>query len=329
MNGIYDLGIKVVTFLQSLGSWLLPSMQFFSQVGGIIFYMLIVPAIYWCVSTEAGLRVVLFMMLGEGFNDTLKVAFHAPRPYWYSSEVKVLSIEPTFGIPSGHAQRAVIVWSALATWVKRRWFWVLAIGMIFLISLSRMYLGVHFPTDILAGWLVGILLVGVFILVEWKLTAWFLHQALSIQILAALLASLSLLGLGTAVRAPLRSWHMPHEWEVNATRAGGETPDPLDPTGFIANAGGFFGMIAGAITLRRSGGLAAGKGTEFHIAARYLLGLAGTLILWFGLGMIFPQQADLLSYSLLYLRYALVGIWFTGLAPLVFIRLGLADHTPR
>ncbi len=326
MNEIYDIGIHIVVYIQKLGGWLLSPMQLFSLIGSEVFYLLIVLAVYWCASTEAGLRMGLFLMLSGGINDALKVAFHRPRPYWYSSDVKALAAEPAFGLPSGHAQHAFVFWSTLALWIKRRWMWVTAILLILLISFSRMYLGVHFPTDILAGWLVGFLLVGCLLGYERKTVQWFLRQQTGIQLLTALLASLVILGLGAAARLALGHWQMPTDWADNAARAGAGIPNPLDPTGIIANGGAFFGMIAGAIGLRRSGGFAAGNGTESQMAARYFLGLAGTLILWYGLGSIFPRDANYLSYILRYLRYVLVGIWFTGLAPITFIRLGLAER---
>jgi membrane-associated phospholipid phosphatase len=329
VSEIYNFGVQVVVFVQSLGNWLLRPMQLITNLGSIYFFLLVAPALYWCVSTAAALRVGLFLMFSEGINDALKVAFHAPRPYWYSTDVKALAAENAFGLPSGHAQHAVVGWTTLAVWIKRRWVWLTVILIIFCISLSRLYLGVHFPTDVLAGWLVGILLVWGLLRFERKLTAWFLSQPLTIQFLAAFLVSLVLIGLGTAIRAFLGDWQMPPDWAENAARAGEGIPNPFDPTDVITNGGAFFGMVVGAIILHRYGGFEARKGTTWQMAARYLLGLGGTLILWYGLGVVFPRETDLLSYLLRYLRYALVGMWFTGLAPLVFIRLGLAEPKHR
>ena len=329
MSEIYDIGIQVVLIVQNLGGWLLRPMQLFSLLGSEIIFLLVAPAFYWCISTEVGLRIGLFLMFSEGINDALKIVFHAPRPYWYSTDVKALAAENAFGIPSGHAQHAVVAWSTLADWVKQRWAWITAILLIFCISFSRLYLGVHFPTDVLAGWLVGILLVWGLFRFEGKLTAWFLSQPLSIQFLAALLASLGMVGLGTVARLSVGDWQMPSDWAENAARAGEGIPNPLDPTGIITNAGAFFGMIAGAIVLRWNGGIAAGKGRAWQMATRYVLGFGGTLILWYGLGMVFPRETDFLSYLLRFLRYTLVGMWFAGLAPLAFIRLGLAEPKSR
>ena len=329
MSEIYDMGIQVVIFVQNLGGWLLKPMQFLSMLGSATFFLLVTPVLYWCVSTEAGLRVGLFLMFSGTINDALKLAFHAPRPYWYSKDIKALAAEMQFGIPSGHSQHAVVVWSILAAWIKRRWAWAAAIVLILCISFSRLYLGVHFPTDVLVGWLVGILLVWGFLCYERKLIAWFLSQSLIIQFLVALLISLGMIGLVTVARLSVGNWHMPSDWAENAARAGEGIPKPLDLTGVNTNAGVLFGMIAGTIVLRQNGGFIPVKGTAWQMTARYFLGLGGTLILWYGLGLIFPREADILSCLLRYLRYALVGMWFTGLAPLAFIRLGLAESQPR
>ena len=82
-----------------------------------------------------------------------------------------------FSFPSGHATGAAAVgllgaWM-LCRWVVRRWaiqvaVWATAVGMIGLIGLSRCYLGVHFVTDVLAGWLLGAAWAGsVILLASW------------------------------------------------------------------------------------------------------------------------------------------------------------------
>jgi hypothetical protein len=60
--------------------------------------------------------------------------------------------------------------------------------------------------------------------------------------------------------------------------------------------------------------------------SRYLIGVVGVLILWRGLGLVFDLLAPdetLPAHLLRYLRYSLVGLWISALAPLLFIRLGL------
>lgn len=326
MINFLDFGTQVVIYLQSLGVWLLAPMELFSLLGTEIIYLLIISGLYWCVNAEIALKLGVILMISGGINDMLKVAFHAPRPYWYSSEVKALAAEGSFGLPSGHAQHAVLVWSILANWMKSRWVWVAAICFILGISFSRLYLGVHFPTDVLAGWLIGSLLVWIFIHVERKMTIWFLHQAVHVQYLIALLVSLGIIGMGGVTRLILGDWQMSPLWLANAVRANNHIPAPLNLTSVITNAGVFFGMVTGSIWIRQAGGYAADKGTVWQMVARYCLGILGIFILWFGLGSIFSNGVNMLSYSLRYLRYALIGAWFTGFGPLLFIRLGLAKR---
>jgi hypothetical protein len=65
------------------------------------------------------------------------------------------------------------------------------------------------------------------------------------------------------------------------------------------------------------------EGPIWKRALRYIVGLIGVVILWMVLGAVFPRQEELISYSLRYLRYALVGFWVTGGAPWLFLRFSL------
>ena len=51
---------------------------------------------------------------------------------------------------------------------------------------------------------------------------------------------------------------------------------------------------------------------------RYMIGLIGVAIFWFGLGKILPRGEDLVSLGAAYMRYALVGFWISAGAPLIF-----------
>ena len=59
------------------------------------------------------------------------------------------------GLPSGHAQNGLVVWGGLAAWARRPWVWTLAVLIIVLLGLSRVYLGVHYPSDVAAGAALG------------------------------------------------------------------------------------------------------------------------------------------------------------------------------
>jgi undecaprenyl-diphosphatase len=85
-------------------------------------------------------------------NRVTKVWLHRARPHLWTSPAPELD----YGFPSGHAMASMtfVVVLVILTW-ETRWRWlVLVIGSLFVLAIAwtRLYLGVHFPSDILAGW---------------------------------------------------------------------------------------------------------------------------------------------------------------------------------
>jgi membrane-associated phospholipid phosphatase len=70
------------------------------------FFLLLLPALYWGIEDGIGLRVGIILLLSTSVNDSLKLFFHGPRPYWYSTDIIASAKETSFGVPSGHAQIA-------------------------------------------------------------------------------------------------------------------------------------------------------------------------------------------------------------------------------
>lgn len=319
MQSIIDFGIRFIAGLQSLGEWQTLPMKFFSFLGTEEFYMLVLPVLYWCISSALGMRVAVILMLSGGINDAFKLLFHGPRPYWISTDVQGFASETSFGIPSGHSQNAAAVWGIMAAWINKGWVWITAILIIFFIGISRLYLGVHFPHDVLSGWLIGLLLLWLTLRFWDPVTAWAKKQTLGRQIIAGFLASLCLLLLPVIAYAWTKSsgWQAPPEWASYATQA-------VSLDGAMTSGGTLFGLLAGAAFLARWGWFDE-KGAWWKLVLRYLLGVAGVLAIRYGLKFIFPEGETLLALSLRYVRYAFIGFWVTGGAPWVFLKLKLAE----
>jgi len=329
MDSILTLGIMLILFLQSLAGWPDLPMKFFSFLGTEEFYLFVAPALVWCVSPAIGLRTGLGLMVSGVVNCMFKLLFTGPRPYWIDERVLPMSSETTFGVPSGHAQNAMVVWGMLATQFRRRWVWILSGALIFLIGFSRLYLGMHFPHDVLLGWLIGAALLWALLRFEKPLLDWLQHFKPLEQIVVVFGVSLSLMLVSALARLALGEWSVPLEWSRLASRAPGAPPiDPLALSGMISNAGVFFGMAAGAILLQLSGWFEP-RGTVNQLALRYALGILGVALIWNGLGAIFPRGESLLPFALRFIRYALIGVWITYLAPRLFIRLNLARPVHR
>ena len=93
-------------------------------------------------------------------NEAMKLFFHRPRPEpWFG-----YPLPPTYSFPSGHAFVSFCFFLCLAEiLIRGQWpvagkvaMWSAALGCTLTIGLSRVYLGVHYPTDVLAGYAAGI-----------------------------------------------------------------------------------------------------------------------------------------------------------------------------
>jgi membrane-associated phospholipid phosphatase len=327
MENLIAFQIQMIQWLQALGDWLTTPMEYLSLTGSEQFYLLIAPAIYWCWDTVLGLQTGLFLMLNANLNAYLKILFCTARPFWVSTSIKHLAFESSFGLPSGHSQNAAVFWGTIGAFFRKTWLWILLIILVFLVGISRLYLAVHFPHDVLIGWLVGALALWLFLHLSKPVTGWIMQRRLSIQILTILVGSLCLILIGFLIRLAVSDFVLPGEWVANAAASFLEEDpiNPLDISGIVSNAGAFFGLAAGACWLKSLGGFDV-SGSAVQRLGRYLLGVLGVFILWFGLGEVLPRGETWLPFLLRFIRYGLVGVWVTALAPLLFIKIRLAKR---
>lgn len=312
-------------FFQNLGGWLAPVMAAISWLGTAYFYLFVFTVVYWCIDIAVGLRMGLILMFSESVNGILKVFFHSPRPYWVDPRVKAYAAESTFGLPSGHSQNAVSIYGVIAASLRRKWVWIAALGFILLIGISRLYLGVHFLRDVLGGWMVGFLLLYLFRMLEAPVSSCFKKQILWLRLAAALLFSLMMIAGGMLARVSAAGWVLPQSWSEAALQA--FPYHPIDPFAFenvVTVAGTWFGMVAGLAFVVDGSGAHDPTGPLLDRILRFLVGMVGLLMIYLGLGNLFPQGQDLLAYGLRFMRYTLVGLWAVWLAPLLFLKLRLA-----
>ena len=177
MEFMWKEGIKFIVWLQSSESPLVDYVaRFFTTIGTEEFYLLLTSGVYWCGSGRDSLaaRLTYRWLISGLVNADLKDLLDQPRPFEIDPGLQLIFTRGR-GMPSGHAQSAVVVWGTLAAASGRRSFWAWSAVLVLLISLSRVYLGVHFPTDILGGWAVGIVLLIAFKRIEPKVRCW-LHK---------------------------------------------------------------------------------------------------------------------------------------------------------
>lgn len=325
METLHDVELWLISLLQSLGIWLGAPMKAVTLLGNEEFNLLAMPALYWCVNAALGLRMAIILLLSTMGTAALKFAFHSPRPYWLGEQVQGLSSETTFGLPSTHAANAIAVWGVPFTFFKPGGVRAILGIVIFLIGFSRIYLGVHFISDVLVGWLLGGLFLFVYLRLETPILTRLRKLSLTNLILLAFVSSLLLIVICMFARDIHGEWQIPEVWVQNALAASEEPIDPFNLETAFTAAGTWFGMLAGIAWLyHHQGKMFDTSGTILQRLLRFILGVAGIFILWYLLGKVFPRDVDMLSFSLRFVRYSLVGLWVSALAPLLFQKLGLA-----
>lgn len=326
MDQLIDVGLKVVLWFQWLGDWLAIPMRIFSFLGEETFFLILIPFVYWAVDTTMGIRMAIMLLTSQSLSHVLKMAFHTPRPYWVSLDINPRINETSFGLPSGHAFTATSVWGILAQTVKKLWVWIAAVVLILLVAISRLYNGVHFPQDTIAGFVFGAILLVVYMLLERPVKNWIVQQTRLTQILAAAGASLLLILLVLVTKFALSGYVIPEDW---ARKAGffflGEEFNPFALAGIFSTAGTLFGMLLGVILNPLWGGFYAG-GESWKRFMRFLFGILGLLLIHYGLRAIFPSGETWYAYIFRYLRYGLDGFWVTGGAVWLFHVLGFIDE---
>ncbi len=262
---------------QGLGDRFIPVMSFFTWLGYPQAYMIAVAIIYWSVDRKLGLRLAIFLPLVASLNSILKQAVHAPRPFWLDPGIRALRVSNGFGMPSGHAQAAT-VWLYAATIIKTRGFWILAIVVALMIGLSRVYLGVHFSSQVITGWLAGIVILVLFLRFESSVLTWFLGRRYTGQLLLICGIPVTMLLIGAFVLYLTRDWVMPPEWIGHAAddlAGSGETIlTSRGMDGVAGNSGGFLGVALGGLFAHRRGGFEPGG-----VWRRVLRSVAGLVLL--------------------------------------------------
>lgn len=310
-----------VRAMQALGGWLKLPMEIFTFLGDEQFYLLAIPLVYWCLHKGLGQDLGIMLVLSSFTNTGLKSFFKHSRPFWESASLG-LSEAASFSTPSGHAQSSAALFGQVG-WFgagrRNRWLWIAGMGLlIVLVALSRVYLGVHFPGDILWGAAVGLGLLALYYGLKPALLPRLKKISLGVHVLLALVTSALILGVVSLLLGiPFGTGQMFGELYTEAWGSA------LSDAGTVAGLA--FGLWIGLVLETRHVGFSV-AGPLWQRALRYVIGVIGLAAIWMGLRMIFPQEPLVLGLVLRFVRYGLAMLWAIAIWPWLFVRIGLGKR---
>ena len=292
VDTILQWGINFITVIQKIDTPLLDSIfRTITTLGDEVFYLILFPFLIWCVDFYLGIKIGILFLISVYTNSGLKEIFQQPRPFEILPEIQKIHASG-YGFPSGHAQSSIVVWGSMAYWKKQTWIRNLSILLILLIGFSRIYLGVHFPTDVLGGWLIGgfILCLSYFISLKLKpntITGNMIFKIIGITLFPVILLQFQ------------------------------------SSTDIISSVAALTGVGYGLLLFDSSiGGIRPGNWLQRFLS--FLIGAIGIGILYLGLKFILPVEGEPFYQFGRFFRYLLVGMWVSFGAPRLFVQIGLA-----
>ena len=163
--------VTLMEWLQArIGAAGISVLSAFSMFGEELILILVLGFLYWSYRKELGKTVGLSVLMGLVWGPMLKNIALRRRPYFDHDGIRILRVvEPGadiydisaqgYSFPSGHSTNAATLYGSLAAAWRKRWLTVSAVVLPLLVGVSRVTVGAHYPTDVLAGWGLGAVIV--------------------------------------------------------------------------------------------------------------------------------------------------------------------------
>ena len=294
--------LKFMEIMSSLPDWFRWILYPLHFAGGSNGYLMLLPVVYWCISRKKGEELIILLFSAALIGAALKLAVQELRPYiQYPEIVSNFVEEPSFSFPSSHS----IYFAVIGTWLfisfKKNWVRITAAALVFIGGLSRVIYGVHFPRDVFAGWLIGIMTVtGFFWLKEKGITDKIKNPPVFITIVNSIL----ICGLFTYTML------VSADFEQRKT--------------VLSFLGTFNGLLWGYAPVWKSMGFTA-LGNLKQTVLKLLAGLGLLVPLYVVSGavfhLIFSEPVPIFGCVIYLLRYMIIGFSAAYLLPLLFVKM--------
>ena len=303
-----QFGIDVVLWFQGWRApWFATSLLPLHWMGASVFYVALLSALYWCVDARLGRRLILVFLATAWANGWLKALFDLPRPPEVSSLVEPFVAASGPGMPSGHAMTATVLWGLIALGLRRRFVTYPAVLIVVFTGLSRVVHGVHFPSDVVVGWVLGAAVVAMVAVFGDRVEAFLSRRNVSARVGLAVAVAVCMLAVCPGL-TPIgeRSTYLPS----------------------VTSTGAFAGAALGMSVERARVGFAVARRGRLQ-AWSYVVGVASMAVVFGGLTLaahraaLAPGWVDGVAR---FVRFALVGGWLTVGAPWLLVRVGLLER---
>ena len=270
-----------------------------TMLGEQYLFIAVLAFVYWNVSKRKGFILASALVFSQIVNNLIKIIVRAPRPFEKLDYISGKRVETATGysFPSGHTQGAASFYSAGALIINKTGAYIAAAIVIILVAVSRLYLGVHWPVDVAAGLVFGVLLAFIIMRLVDKLYDNFKKLQLVFQIINyVIMASLAIL------------------FYINLNFF----DESLKLADYFKVSGMFMGFSGGFFLEKLNLDFDASKGSRLKKGLRFVIGLAGAAGFLFGLKAVFPDHLILDM-----VRYSLPGTWVSFLWPFLGAKIGL------
>lgn len=190
-----------------------PFFWIFNTLWGLGLATYLPAMIFWLGCRKIGFRAGLFDAITGPIIVYSKWIIAEPRPFYVSDAFTPLKVSTGFGMPSGNALGIATLWSTIAWYARQKWIWGLAALFILFTGLARVFYGVHSPSQVVVGWLVGIALVVVLVKIAEPFVCWFRDRSLAFQIASVVITALCVALFGVAIDYfMLQNFAVPDSW---------------------------------------------------------------------------------------------------------------------
>lgn len=150
---------RIIRYIQTFSNDLLDNFfEIITMLGEEAFFVIVLSVLFWCTNKKFARQIICSVLFSGLINSFIKNLVLAARPIGIKG-IRSLRIDTATGhsFPSGHTQSVATFLSSISIYYKKTWLSILSGIIIVLVALSRLYLGVHWPKDVIGGIVLGLL----------------------------------------------------------------------------------------------------------------------------------------------------------------------------